>query len=78
MVNTMLVMQTQGKGLAVQKNVLRRMGARLQGQKVMTKGQMRSMMDDEDAVRAIIHQLMCVGQNIRSRPMDFARGAGFE
>jgi hypothetical protein len=68
-VNTLLLQEAQGKGHAVQRNVMRRIGGRLSGHRVTTKAQLREIIEDEDAVRVLVHQLMSVGRDVRSTPM---------
>ncbi len=43
-VNAVLVLEARGKGFAVQRNVVRRMGCRMAGQSPMTPGELREMM----------------------------------
>jgi len=71
-VNTILLQEAAGKGFAVQRNVMRRIGGRFVGRRVTTKAQLREMIEDEDAVRTLVHQLMSVGRDVRSTPMHWA------
>jgi len=71
-VNAVLVLEARGKGFAVQRNVMRRMGCRMVGQSPMTRGELREMMGREEGVRGIVHQLMTVGKDVRATPMHFA------
>ena len=70
--NTILLTEARGKGWAVQRNVMRRVGSRLVGHRFVTKGELREMIQDEQSVRSIVHQLMCVGRDVRSTPMHWA------
>ena len=72
MVNTVLISEAAGKGAAVRKNVLKRLGARIVGRDLLTRGALRAMMDDEHALRAMVHQLMTIGRDVRSTPMQWA------
>ncbi len=71
-VNAVLVSGARGKGFAVQRNVMRRMGCRMVGQSPMTRGELRTLMGQEEGVRGIVHQLMTVGKDVRATPMHFA------
>ena len=71
-VNAVLVSEARGKGFAVQRNVMRRMGCRMAGQSPMTRGELRELMGQEEGVRGIVHQLMTVGKDVRATPMHFA------
>jgi len=71
-VNTLLLEEAYGKGFAVQRNVMRRIGGRVVGHKITTKAQLREMIEDEQAVRTLVHQLMSVGRDVRSTPMQWA------
>ena len=71
-VNVVLLSEARGKGFAVQRNVMRRMGCRMVGQGPMTRGELRAMMGQEEGVRSIVHQLMTVGRDVRATPMHFA------
>ena len=55
MVNTLLMGEAAGKGFAVHRNVLRRQGGRLRGAELLTKGRLREMLEDEQAVRSLVH-----------------------
>ena len=72
MVNTVLIGEASGKGFAVHRNLLRREGFRGLGAHVLTKGRLRAMLEDEEAVRFVVHQLMVVGKDVRSTPMHWA------
>ena len=70
--NAVLLSEARGKGYAVQRNVMRRMGCRLQGHAPMARGELRELMRSEEGVRSIVHQLMTVGKDVRATPMHFA------
>ena len=72
MVNTVLIGEASGKGFAVHRNLLRRQGFRSLGSQVLTKGRLRAMLEDEEAIRSIVHQLMVVGRDVRTTPMHWA------
>ena len=61
MVNTALIEEASGKGFAVHRNVMRRLGWRVVGGEVLTKAELREMMESEETCRALVHQLMSVG-----------------
>jgi hypothetical protein len=69
LVNSLLISEASGKGFAVQRNVLRRVGGRVADVGVTTRRQMRQMMEQEDSVKQLVHQLMTVGRDVRSTPM---------
>jgi hypothetical protein len=60
-VNKVLLMEARGKGYAVQRNVMRRMGCHAGGAELVTRGELRRMMESPDGVRSLVHQLMTVG-----------------
>ena len=72
LINTLLILESEHKGFAVQQNVMRRLGGRLAGHRITTKGQLQRMIEDEEQVRGIIHQLMTVGRDVRSTPMSWS------
>ena len=72
LVNTVLLNEARGKGAAVRKNFMRRVGGRVVGYEYMTKGRLREMIQDEQQVRTLVHQLMTVGRDVRSTPMCYA------
>ena len=51
---------------------MRRQGGRVHGVDVLTKRGLREMLDDEREVRSLVHQLMVVGRDVRSTPMQWA------
>jgi hypothetical protein len=71
MVNTLLLSEAGGKGFVVHRNVMRRLGWRIVGGEVLTKGKLRELMEQEDTVRSMVHQLMSVGKDVRSTPMQW-------
>ncbi len=72
MVNTALLEQAAGKGFALHRNVMRRLGWRVVGGEVLTKAKLRSLMESEDTCRSLVHQLMSVGRDVRSTPMQWS------
>jgi hypothetical protein len=72
MVNTVLLAEAAGKGFAVRRNVMKRVGWRIVGSEVLTRGALKAMMEEEQALRAMVHQLMTVGRDVRSTPMQWA------
>ena len=72
MVNTALLEEAAGKGFAVHRNVMRRLGWRVVGGEVLTKAKLRSLMESEDTCRSLVHQLMSVGRDVRSTPMQWS------
>jgi hypothetical protein len=71
-VNTVLMHEAAGKGVAVHRSVMRRQGARLVGNSVLTRSGLREMMRNEDSARAILNQLMVVGKTVRSTSMQWS------
>jgi hypothetical protein len=47
----------------------RRIGFGIQGGRVLTKGDLRNMLKDEQSVRLVTNQLMCLGRDVRTSPM---------
>ena len=72
LVNTTLLREAQGKGVVVHRNCMRRFGARLHGQGVMTKAMLRDMLQSEETMRSLVGQLMSVGKEVRSTPMHWS------
>jgi hypothetical protein len=72
MVNTLLLGEARGRGFGVYRNVLRRVGLGLQGGAVLTKARLRDMLRSEDSMRVLVNQLMTVGRDVRSTPMQWA------
>ena len=71
LVNTLLILESRGKGYAVQRNVMHRIGGRLSGHRVTTRAQLQEMIQGEEHVRTLVHQLMTVGKDVRSTPMSW-------
>ena len=72
MVNTVLLSEAAGKGAAVHRSVLRRQGFRLVGGEVLTKSRLRAMLRNEEEARAIVNQVMVIGKDVRSTPMQMS------
>jgi hypothetical protein len=72
LLNQALLSEAKGKGHVVQRMLLHRMGARLRGNELMTRTQLREMIENEETSRVIVHQLMKVGRDVRSTPMYWA------
>ena len=70
MVNTILIAEAAGKGFAVQKVVMRRLGSGAMGGEVLTKRKLRELLADEGAARAMLYNLQNIGQDVRSTPMQ--------
>ena len=51
---------------------MRRVGYGLEGGGVLTKARLREMLNNEDQVRVLVNQLMNVGRDVRSTPMQWA------
>ena len=71
-VNTVLLTEASGKGFVVHRNVMRRLGHRVVGATVVTKGQLREMLQSEEALRSMMYQLMSVGRDVRATPMQMS------
>ena len=69
MVNELLLSDARQRGYAVYRNVRRRIGFGIQGGRVWTKGGLRNMLKDEQGVRLVTNQLMCLGRDVRTSPM---------
>ena len=72
LVNTVLLQEASGKGFVVHRNVMRRLGGCVGGHQVMTRAQLRRMMESEETVRSLVSQLMCVGKDVRSTTMHWS------
>ena len=72
LVNSVLVGEAAGKGFAVHRNVMKRLGGRVEGTSVLTRRRLREMMENEESCRAIVGQLMTVGRDVRSTPMQWS------
>ena len=51
---------------------MRRMGARLGGDRCLTRAALLEMIENAESARMVTHQLMTVGRNVRSTPMQWA------
>ena len=72
MVNTLLLTEARSRGFGIYRNVMRRVGYGLEGGGVLTKARLREMLNDENQVRVLVSQLMNVGRDVRSTPMQWA------
>ena len=72
LVNGVLLEEASGRGYAVHRVLLRRKGARLQGDELMTRSGLLRMIEEEDKMREVARQLMTVGRDVRSTPMQWA------
>ena len=77
MVNTILLEEAAGKGFAVHRNVVRRLGGRVVGGGVLTKDALRKLLKGEDeAARsvtgALVYNLQSVGRSVRSTTMQWS------
>ena len=70
LVNSVLVGEAAGKGFVVHRNVMRRLGGRVEGTSVLTRRRLRELMESEETARSIVGQLMSVGRDVRSTPMQ--------
>ena len=72
LVNSELLSEAAGKGHVVHRLALRRQGFRIVGDAVLTRRHLREMIECEATSRSLVHQLMTVGREVRSTPMDWA------
>ena len=72
LVNSVLVGEAAGKGFVVHRNVMRRLGGRVEGTSVLTRRRLRELMESEETARSIVGQLMSVGRDVRSTPMQWS------
>ena len=72
LVNHVLLEEAAGRGYAVHRVLLRRMGDRLRGDRLLTRAGLLEMIEHEESARMVTHQLMTVGRNVRSTPMQWA------
>ena len=72
LVNGVLVRQASGKGFLVHRIMMRRLGWRVAGQEVLTKGQLRNLMSDESTARSLVGQLGTCGRDVPSTPMHWS------
>ena len=71
-VNTVLLSEAAGKGFVVHRNVMRRLGGRVVGGAVLRKADLREMLESEEVLRSMMYQLMSVGRDVRSTPMQWS------
>ena len=72
LVNGLLVRQASGKGFLVHRIMMRRLGWRVAGQEVLTKGELRNLMSDESTARSLVGQLGTCGRDVPSTPMHWS------
>ena len=72
MLNSILISEAAGKGFAVHKCVLKRLGGRVSGGGVLTKARLRELLESEDASRAMVYNLQNIGRDVRSTPMQWS------
>ena len=68
MVNTVLLAEAAGKGFAVHRSVMKRQGHRLVGASVLTRSELRAMIENEESVRSMVNQVMVIGRDVRWNP----------
>ena len=72
MVNTLLLSEARSRGFGIYRNVMRRIGFGLQGGRVLTKRELRGILEQENRVRVLVGQLSTVGRDVRSTTMQWA------
>ena len=72
MVNTLLLTEARQRGWGIYRNVMRRTGLGLQGGRVLTKRDLRGILQQEDRARVLVSQLSTVGRDVRSTTMQWA------
>lgn len=72
MVNTLLLTEARQRGWGIYRNVMRRTGLGLQGGRVLTKRDLRGILQQEDRSRVLVSQLSTVGREVRSTTMQWA------
>ena len=72
LVNSVLLEESAGRGHAVHRVLLRRMGDRLRGDRLLTRAGLLEMIEHEESARMVTNQLMTVGRSVRSTPMQWA------
>ena len=72
MVNTLLLTEARGKGFGIYRNTIRRVGLGLEGGRIMTKGRLRGILQQEDRARILVGQLANIGRDVRSTTMQWA------
>ena len=70
LVNVMLLIEARGKGFAVHRVAMRRLRGRLSGHEVLTRRELQELLQDEQTCRSLVYQLMSVGRDVRSTPMQ--------
>ena len=58
LVNSVLAGEAAGKGFVVHRNVMRRLGGRVEGTSVLTRRRLRELMESEETARSIAGQLI--------------------
>jgi hypothetical protein len=71
MVNTLLLSEARSRGFGIYRNVMRRVGLGFQGGRVLTKRELRSILEQEDRMRVLVSQLSTVGRDVRSTTMQW-------
>ena len=76
-VNTILLEEAAGKGYVVHLNVIKRLGGRLVGGEILTKGELRDLLRGEDeatrsVTSALVYNLQSVGRSVRSTTMQWS------
>ena len=72
MVNVLLLSEARSRGFGIYRNVIRRCGLGLSGGRVLTKGHLRGILQEEDRLRVLVGQLSTVGREVRSTTMQWA------
>jgi len=72
LVNVLLLLESSGKGFAVHRVAMRRLRGRVEGFEVLTRRQLRDIIESEDAARSLVYQLQSVGRDVRSTPMSWS------
>ena len=60
MVNALLLSEARARGWGIYRNVMRRVGFGLEGGRVLTKGRLREILEQEDRMRVLVSQLSTV------------------
>ena len=72
LVNSELVREAAGKGYAVHSVLMKRLRGTVVGGAVLTKRDLKRVMEDEEALRAMVNQLQIMGRDVRSTPMQWS------
>ena len=72
MVNVLLLSEARSRGCGIYRNVIRRCGLGLSGGRVLIKGHLRGILQEEDRLRVLVGQLSTVGREVRSTTMQWA------